>query len=207
MRRSIMLLLVSATVLALGAPAEAAKPVKTTYDSVNANAFWYFEEQLSPATVKRTTWYVGVYRSTDGTFSDLYVETATCTTGKRGESCTWESLYGYSDLSGDGEFTIDEQDLTSAHLAETYLLQSFDEKGEPAEEMSASIVADWTGIDDIEENSGKSSYCDDYFCSKSTWDEAFRSAEADATVNGEELGETYDAWLARYHSQTTEWTK
>lgn len=207
MRRSILLVLASSMVLALGAPAQAAKPVKTTYDSVNANAFWYFEDQLSPTTVKRTTWYVGVYRSTDGTFSDLYVETATCTTGKRGETCTWESLYGYGDPSDTDSFTIDDDGLTAAHLDETYVLRSYDENGEPGQEMTVAIVADWTGIDEIQTSSGKSSYCDDFSCSKSRWEDSFRSAEAEATVNGDELGETYDASLATSHYETTEWPK
>ena len=202
MRRSILLVLASSLVLALGAPAEAAKPTRTTYDAVNANAFWYFEEQVSANTVKRTTWYVGVSQSSEGTWSDLYVDTSTCTVGRRGERCTYESLFGFTDLSG-GTFTIDEDGLTGAHLEETYLLQSW-ENGEPTEGVPTTIVADWTGVGELQENSGRSSYCDNFWCSRSTWDEASRSAEAVGVVNGEELGETYDAYLSSYHSVTTE---
>jgi hypothetical protein len=203
MRRSILLVLASSLVLAVGAPAEAAKPTRTVHDSVSANAFWYFEEQPSRNTIVRTTWYVGVYRSTDGIWSDLYVDTSTCTIGPRGEKCTYGSKFGFSDLST-GTFTINEDGLTAAHLEETYLLQSWDERGETSESTPATIVADWTGIGDLQENSGRSSYCDQFWCSKSTWDEAFRSAEASGTVNGDDLGETYDAYLSRYHSVTTE---
>lgn len=206
MRRWILLTLVSAFVLALGAPAQAAKPTKTTYDSVSANAFWTTEEQLSPTTIERTTWYVGVYQSTDGTFSDLYVDTSTCTQGPRGENCTYESMSGYSDLSN-AVFTIDDENLTVAHLEETYLLESWDKDGNPSESFPATIVADWTGVGEIERNSGKSSYCDKYFCYKSTFEDAFRSAEAVGTVNGENLGETYDAYLSSHHSESMEWQK
>lgn len=206
MRRFILLTLASALVLAIGAPAHAAKPVKTTYDSVSANAFWSTEEQLSPTTVKRTTWYVGIYQSTEGTFSDLYVDTSTCTIRLRGEECTYEFKSGYSDLS-DGDFTIDGQDLTAAHLEETYLLQSWDEEGNPTESTPATIVADWTGVGEIERNSGKSSYCDDYYCYKSKFEDAFRSAEATGSIDGDDLGETYDASLSASHYESIEWQK
>lgn len=206
MRRWILLALASAFVLAVGAPAQAAKPTKTTYDSVSANAFWTTEEQLSPTTVKRTTWYVGVYQSSDGTFSDLYLDTSTCTQTLRGESCTYEFMSGYSDLS-EAEFTIDREDLTGAHLEETYLLESWDKDGNMSESFPATIVADWTGVGEIERNSGKSSYCDKYVCYKSTFEDAFRSAEAFGTVNGEDLGETYDAYLSSSHHESMEWQK
>lgn len=206
MRRWILLTLASALVLAIGAPAQAAKPTKTTYDSVSANAFWTTEEQLSPTTIKRTTWYVGVYQSTDGTFSDLYVDTSTCTQGRRGESCTYESMSGYSDLT-EAVFTIDGEELTSAHLEETYLLESWDKDGNPSEPVPATIVADWTGIGEIDRNSGKSSYCDSYFCYRSRFEDAIRSAEAVGTVNGEDLGETYDASLSSSHYESMEWQK
>ena len=206
MRRWILLSLASALVLAVGAPAHAAKPTKTIYDAVSANAFWTTEDQLSPTTVRRTTWYVGVYRSTDGTFSDLYVDTSTCTLGPRGENCTYESMSGYSDLSN-AVFTMDGDDLTVAHLEETYLLESWDMDGNPSEPFPATIVADWTGVGEIERNSGKSSYCDKYVCYKSTFDDAFRSAEVVGTVNGEDLGETYDAYLSTSHSESMEWQK
>ena len=203
MRRIILLALASSFVLALGGPADAAKPTRTVHDSVSANAFWYFEEQPARNTIVRTTWYVGVYSSTDGTWSDLYVDTSTCTIGRRGETCTYESRFGFSDLSG-GSFSIDADGLTSAHLEETYLLQSWDEKGEATDAVPTTIVADWTGVGQIEENSGRSSYCDNFWCSRSTWDEASRSAEAVGVVDGDDLGETYDAYLSRYHSVTTE---
>jgi hypothetical protein len=206
MRRWIMLTLVSTFVLVVGSPAQAAKPTKTTYDSVSANAFWTTEEQLSPTTVKRTTWYVGVYQSTDGTFSDLYVDTSTCTQGPRGENCTYDSMSGYSELS-DAVFTIDDENLTVAHLEETYLLESWDKDGNPSESFTATIVADWAGVGEVWRNSGKSSYCDKYVCYKSTFEDAFRSAEAAGTVNGEDLGETYDAYLSSSHSESMEWKK
>lgn len=207
MRRSILLVLAAAFVLGIAAPAQA-KPTKTVYDSVNANAFWTSVEQVSATQTVRTTWYVGVYKSTDGTFSDLYVETATCTSAAtpKEEDCTYEYMSGYTDLST-GVFTIDEADLTTAHLEETYLLQSWDENGNPVDEMTASIVTDWTGEGETHRNSGKSSYCDSFTCYKSRFEEASRSAEAVGTINGDDLGETYDAWLSTWHSESMEWQK
>jgi hypothetical protein len=190
-------LLIIGVVLALGvvAPATAAPPEKYKYASSSANAFWYFTDQPARNVTVNTTWYVGVYQSTDGTFSDLYVDTETCRTAGRRVSCTYTSKYGFSDLSG-AVFTIDTTGLTAAHLEATYDLQTFDDNGNVTSTEPSAIVADWEGIGDIESSSGKFSYCDQYACSRTTFTNDFRYAEATGSVNGSDLGETYDAYLS-----------
>src|SRR5262245_35305695 len=60
-------------VLALPGPAQAKMPFRSNLTT--AEAFWHSDVQLSPDTVRETTWYVGVFAETDGgtfLYSDLY---------------------------------------------------------------------------------------------------------------------------------------
>lgn len=190
-------LLFIGVVLALGvvAPSVAAPPTKTKYASSSANAFWHFTETPSRNTVVNRTWYVGVFSSSDGIWSDLYEDVETCVTHGRRTNCTYTSRYGFSDLS-DGVFTIDASGLTVAHLEGTYNLETYDENWNVVSSEPTAIVADWEGLGDIEESSGRSTYCDPYFCFRTTFTNSFRYAEATGTVNGADLGETYDAYLS-----------
>jgi hypothetical protein len=192
-------------VVALGvvAPSVAAPPTRTTSESASANAFWYFTEHPNSRTTVNRTWYVGVFVDQYGTFSDLYEDVETCVTRGRRTNCTYSSRYGFSDLS-DGVFTIDREGLTESHLEATYNLERYDDNGNLVDSEPVAIVADWEGIGDIQTSSGKSTYCDPYFCFRSTFTNSFRSAEATGTVNGADLGETYDAYLSDGASRDVE---
>lgn len=198
-------LLFIGVVLALGvvAPVNAAKPTRTTTESASANAFWYSTETPARNTVVNRVWYVGVFVDQYGVFSDLYEDVETCVTRGRRTTCTYSSRYGFSDLS-DGVFTIDRDGLTVAHLAATYNLERYDDRGNLVGTDPTAIVADWEGIGDIETSSGRSTYCDPYFCFRSTFTNSFRTAEATGTVNGVDLGETYDAYLSDGASRDVE---
>jgi hypothetical protein len=113
--------------LALAAgPAQAGKPTKTRSADVSANAFWYTTEWLSETSYRSTVWHVGVYQSSEDTFSDLYFDSSICEVTPPEDTCTFESSrYGFSDLSGE-TFTIDAKSLTSAHLEAVYDLQEYD---------------------------------------------------------------------------------
>ncbi len=190
-------LLFIGVLLALGVavPGNAAKPTRTKTASSSANAFWYFTETPARNTVVNRVWYVGVFASTDGIFSDLYEDVETCVTHGRRTDCTYSSRYGFSDLS-DGVFTIDADRLTVAHLEGTYNLETYDENGNLVDSEPTAIVADWEGVGEIQSSSGRSTYCDPYFCFRTTFTNSFRTAEATGTVNGADLGETYDAYLS-----------
>jgi len=187
--------------VSLAAPSYAAKPTKTIYASSSANAFWYSTEQVSRNTVRNTTWYLGVYSSTDGIFSDLYQDVETCRFSRRSVTCSYTSRYGASDLS-DGAFTMDAEGLTAAHIEGTYVLEEYDSNGRLVGSTPTTAVADLEGIGDIQTNGGKSTYCDNFICIRTTFSDSFRQAEATGSVNGVDLGETYDAYLS--NSSATE---
>lgn len=192
-------LAVAATV-ALGAPAHAAKPVKTTYHSASANAFWYFSEELAGNTFRETVWYIGVYRDDYGTFSDLYRTTTTC----RRTRCTSDYAFGYTDAVN---FTM-APDLSSAHLEGTYVLELFDGGRRPTGgTQTVDAVADFTGVGDLQTNGGSYTYRDDFVSIRATFDDAFRAAEAEGWIDGDSLGETYDAYLSSSSSTTVERTR
>lgn len=204
MRKVSVLILGFALTMGIAAPAQAAKPTRTTSQSASANAFWYTTEQPSRNTYRTTVWYVGVYQSTDGTWSDLYSDVTTCRITPRGERCESEFLFGFSDLSA-GVFTMDASGLTAAHLENTYLVDTYDARGSlTAGSVPVSVVADWTGVGDVFRNGGRFSYCDSFICIRGTFDDAYRSAEATGSIDGAALGETYDAWLSSSTSRTIE---
>jgi hypothetical protein len=196
MRKLFVLVLCVLMTVGLAAPSRAAKPTRSTYASSSVNAFWYFSDQIARNTTRDTVWYVGAYVDQDGAvFSDLYVETQTCRSVRNRTTCEFSSKYGYSDLS-DGVFTLDTVNLTAAHIEGTYVLEEYDSRGRLIGSTPTSIVADIEGTGDIQNSGGKSTYCDPFICIRSTFVDRFRQAEATGTVNGTDLGETYDANIA-----------
>ena len=195
MKKIVLLFVVVALAVGVVAPSVAAPPQRYKTATASANAFWYFTETPARNTVVNRVWYVGVFSGTDGIWSDLYESVETCVTRGRRTSCTYTSRYGFSDLS-DGVFTIDDEGLTEAHIEGTYLLEEYDDEGNFVSSEPVTIVADLEGIGEIYESSGRSTYCDPYFCFRTTFTDASRQAEAYGSVNGEDLGETYDAYLS-----------
>lgn len=200
MKKLFVLALGAVMLAGAAAPAHAAKPTRTTYSSSSANSFWYGFEQLSRTTTRSTVWYVGVYSSSDGTFSDLYRETTTC----RRDRCSSVFAIGFNDLSGD-VFSMDADGLTSAHLDATYVLDVYDGgRRSTGTTETVHIVADWEGLGDIQTSGGSFSYRDDFISIRGSFEDSFRGAEATATTNGTDLGETYDAYLAASSSTSVE---
>jgi hypothetical protein len=197
--RKVAILALAIALLAVSAgAAQASKPTKTRSDNVSANAFWYTTEWLSATSYRSTVWYVGVYQGSEGTFSDLYFDSSICEVTPPEDTCTVESSrYGFSDLTGQ-TFTIDAKSLTSAHLDAVFDLQEYDADFDPVgDPVPAHIVTDWTGVGSLSRE--KSSYilhtpCGTFrYASKGV----NRSAEATGSIEGTDLGETYDAYLAR----------
>lgn len=195
MRKLGVLFIGMVVALGVAAPGAAAPPTKTKGSSSSANAFWYFTETPAKNTVRNTVWYVGVFAGSDGIWSDLYEEVETCQTRGRRTTCSYSSRYGFSDLS-DGVFTIDGEGLTEAHLEGTYVLEQYDENGNLIGSDPTTIVADFQGLGEIQRSGGRTTYCDEFVCFRTTFEDAFRTAEAYGTVDGWDLGETYDAYLS-----------
>lgn len=175
-------------------PAQAAKPSKGEYESVSANAFWYSDETLGGGRTRTTVWYVGVYKSNQDVFSDLYQDVYLC---RRDGSCATESSrFGFSDLAGQ-TFTIDASGLSTAHIDATYDLQEYDQNWEPVGDPDPThIVADWSGIGELQTGRGSFSFKSGCFSYRERFRDAYRQAEATGAVDGADLGVTPDAWLS-----------
>jgi hypothetical protein len=200
--RKVAILALAVALVAAGA-AQAGKPTKST--NVSANAFWYTTEWLSQTSYRSTVWYVGVYQDSGETFSDFYFDSSICEVTPPEDECTFEaSRYGFSDLTND-TFTIDAKDLTTAHLDAVYDLQDYDADFNPVgDPVATHIVTDWTGVGSRFRE--KSSYSVHTPCGvvRYTSKGVNRSAEATGSIDGTDLGETYDAYLATGTSRTFE---
>jgi hypothetical protein len=203
MRKVAIAILTVALSIGLAGPASAAKPTRTLSSSSTAQAFWYTFEQLNKTTTRNSVWYVGVYIDSGFSYSDLYREEDTCRTSRRHTICSSTFSFGDIDLSS-GTFTMDST-FSTAHLEATYQLQESDQLGNPiGGPVSTSVVTDWTGVGDLQTNGGKSSYCDQFICTRSTFTDDFRQAEANGSINSVDLGETYDAFMAGDTTTTIE---
>jgi hypothetical protein len=207
MRKIAILALVIALLAVAAGPAQAGKPTKTKSADRSANAFWYTTAWLSATSYRSTVWYVGVYESSEGTFSDLYYDSSICEVTPPEDSCTSESSrYGFSDLSGQ-TFTIDAKRLASAHLDAVYDLQAYDADFNPVgDPVATRIVTDWTGVGSLSRE--KSSYSLHTPCGVIRYSSngVSRPAEATGSLDGNDLGETHDAYVARGTSRSVERT-
>jgi hypothetical protein len=208
MMRKVAILALAIALLAVATgSAQAGKPTKTRSADSSANAFWYTTEWLSETTYRSTVWYVGVYQSSEGVFSDLYFDSSICDVTPPEDTCTSESSrYGFSDLAGQ-TFTIDVKGLMSAHLDAVYDLQAYDADFNPVgDPVATHIVTDWTGIGSMSRE--KSSYSLHTPCGVIRYKSngVNRSAEATGSLDGSDLGETYDAYLAKGASRSMERT-
>jgi hypothetical protein len=208
MRKALVVILGAALVGGMAGPASANKPFRST--SATAEAFWHYRLDLSPTTYEATTWYVGVFQSSDGgTFSDLYVDVESCQTGPNGDTCVEESeKFGFTDLTGPGDaFTIDVASLSSAHLDATYQLQAYDENGDPVGSPETHVIAaDWAGQELLSRMRFKSSFHSRCIHFTTTTKGIGRLAQATGTRNGEDLGATEDAFMSGDSSFSIEHT-
>jgi hypothetical protein len=205
MRKVAILALAIALLAVAAGPAQASKPTKTKSADVSANAFWYTTEWLSETSYRSRVWYVGVYQSSEGTFSDLYFDSSICEVTPPEDTCTSEaSRYGFSDLTGQ-TFTIDAKGLTTAHIDAVYDLQEYDADFNPVgDPVATHIVTDWTGVGSLSRE--KSSYSLHTPCGVIRYKSngLSRSAEATGSIDGADLGETYDAYLSTGTSRSFE---
>jgi hypothetical protein len=205
MRKVAIVVLAIALLAVAASSAQAGKPTKTRSTSLSANAFWHTTEWLSATSYRSTVWYVGVYQDTEETFSDLYYDSSICEVTPPEDECTSESSrYGFSDLAGQ-TFTIDAKGLTSAHLDAVYDLQAYDSDFDPVgDPVATHIVTDWTGVGSLSRE--KSSYSLHTPCGLVRYKSngVSRSAEATGSLDGTDLGQTDDAYLAKYASRNAE---
>lgn len=197
MRRMLGVLLGVGLLLSMAAPAGAIERVSKAQ---SLNAFWYDNDWHSSKAYTRTTWYVGAFRSTGrygGTFSDLYRSVDECKVTRRGEICTPVSFeVGYKDLTRD-EFYIEPTRLDDGFIDATYDLQSYDATGNPVGTPTPTHVrAEFEGIGEIQRYRDKFVYEDSHFIFTFEFRNFFRMGEAYGWIDGNSIGETYDAYLS-----------
>jgi hypothetical protein len=202
MRRIAAIALGVACLLALAAPAGAAD----RYQSSVINVYWHYQEPLAANAYRQTTWYVGAYEGPDGIWSDLYQDVSVCVRlGPQNTRCRLESFrVGYSNLDRPGEYyTIDRQGLTEAHLRGLYMLESYDEFGNRRGSAEpAVIVTDVLGVGELTRSQEMHVYhsgCRYYVTATKGLS---RDMVATGTLNGQDLGETSDGFLANNATRT-----
>jgi hypothetical protein len=200
-RKAITVLSVVIALVMLAPPAGATPPV-TRSKMTTAESFWHFDQPTGPNSFTETTWYVGVFVSTDGgafLYSDLYQDVESCTTDQAGNvSCTQvSSKYGDSNLSGPTDaFTMDFTNLSTASLDGTYQLQSYDQNGNPVGSPETDrIVATWTGTGPIIKSHSKFSFHQRCIHFQATDKGKTRAASASGTLKGSSLGSTTDTFF------------
>lgn len=195
MRRIAAVMLGVACLLALAAPAGAAD----RYQSSVINVYWHYQEPLAPNAYRLTTWYVGVYEDSGSKWSDLYQDVTVCVQFGPRVRCRLESYkVGYSNLDRPGEYyTIDRQGLTEAHLRGLYMLESYDKFGNRRGSAEpAVIVTHAEGVGEITPSQELHVYhsgCQYYVTASKG---VSRGLEATGTLNGQDLGETYDGFMS-----------
>jgi hypothetical protein len=181
------------------------------FADATSQSFWHYVKPLSSTTYQLTTWYVGVfvsiYRHRTAYYSDLYKEVDFCRQTSHGDRCTLETFaYGESDLTKSREsYTVDTDDLLAAHVVARYLLQRYDDNGNPiGSPVPHAVDATWTGHGDLERNHQKFSYHQGCTHFTTTIKGKFRKATGRGTLDDRNLGSTRDAFIATDAGQEVE---
>lgn len=178
-------------------PALASAPVHNRSSNASIEAFWHSKIRLSSTSFKLITWYVGVYPSTSGTFSDLYKEVDLCRLVSGHRRCTFLSYSsGYRNNLTADQFSYDARHLGAAHIDATYKLRTFTRRGKAGPAFKATIVADWTGTGKISRDQGSSTYHSGCLGFHFVFHNRTRSATAAGALNGKSLGTTKEAFLS-----------
>jgi hypothetical protein len=198
MRRGLVATVLAGLVIGLTAgPALAATPLHNRSSYASVEAFWHSKVRLSSTSFTLITWYVGVYPTTSGTFSDLYKEVDQCSLVSGHQRCTFASYStGYLNRLSARQFSYDAKRLESANIHATYTLRTFTKNGRTAPAVKVTIVAAWAGLGKLSRAGGSSTYHSGCFLFHYTFKDRHRSAAATGTVNGKSLGRTTDASLA-----------
>ncbi len=198
MRRVLLATVLAGLVTGLTAgPALASSPVHNRSSYASIEAFWHSKVRLSSTQFKLTTWYVGVYPSSRGTFSDLYKEVDKCRLVSGHRRCTLTSYSaGYRKSLPADQFSYDARHLATAHLDATYKLRTFTRQGVAGPAFRVTIVADWAGTGKLSRDGGTSTYHSGCLRFHNTFKDRHRSATATGAINGKSLGTTSDAFLS-----------
>jgi hypothetical protein len=209
MRKLFVLIVTGTIALGISLPASAAtrsKPASYSSSARSADAFWTTTRALSATTYRQTVWYIGVYQSSDYTYSDAYKTVVDCTKelGEDYDECTLVS-YAYGDSNLDGQtFTFGKR-LSAAHLEATYAMNTYDGKrGDSGRSFSIDVIVDWTGAGQLQRSHGTSTYRSGCYLVHESSRGAWRDATATGSINGRARGTTDVASLSKYASRYLE---
>jgi hypothetical protein len=199
MRRVWLAALTAALVVVLAGPGQAVELSHDRSKGGSANAFWYKRKNISATKYRFTTWYVGVFSSSDGSWSDLYQEVDVCRRRPGRDRCHLVKYrIGVIDLTGEGDSFTVEGRSRSADLVATYPLQEYDSDwkrvGRPVPTL---IESHFEGVGDL----NRSTYTEEYNSGCSVFRYSFRgtsrAAVATATLDGtRSIGSTDHAYIA-----------
>jgi hypothetical protein len=198
MRRVLMATVLAGLMTGLTAgPALASSPVHNRSSYASIEAFWHSKVRLSSTRFKLITWYVGVYPSSRGTFSDLYKEVDKCRLVSGHRRCALASYSaGFRKSLPADQFSYDARRLATAHIDATYKLRTFTKQGVAGPAFRVTIVAGWAGTGKISRDGGTSIYHSGCTIFHFVFRDRTRSATATGVINGKSLGSTSDAFLS-----------
>jgi hypothetical protein len=162
------------------------------FHSEAAFAVWQTKTPISSTEFKVTTWFVGLFPSNHGTFSDVEREVAKCTKVNGHLRCRGVSFaFGFRRLSA-SQFTFDSRHLNSASVDATYQLRQF----KPRRTFRVKIVANWAGTGKISRSHGTDNFHSGCLSFHASFKDRQRAAVATGSVNAKSLGSTKRASLS-----------
>jgi len=157
-------------------------------------AVWQSKTRLSSTQFKLTTWFVGVFPSERGTFSQVDREVAKCHVVSGHRRCRGVSFaVGVRRNLTATQFTFDRRHLKTAHLDATYQLRTFTK---PKRTFRVTIVADWAGTGKISRSGGIDNFRSGCLHFHDVFKNRQRRAIATGSENGKSLGSTKRAFLS-----------
>jgi hypothetical protein len=174
----------------------ASSPTHHRFTSAAVTAEWRSKVLLPSGRFELTTWFVGVFPSSSGTFSQVVKEVDRCRVVSGQRRCRLVSFsFGFRRSVTATQFTWDRKHLQSAHLDAAYKLRTFIPH-KPARTSRVTIVADWAGTGKISHSGGVNGFHTGCFHFHDTFRGRSRMATVTGSVNRKSLGTTKNASLS-----------
>jgi hypothetical protein len=197
MRRVFVIMVIAGLMTGgMAVPALASSPTHHRFTFAAVTAQWRSKARLSAGRFELTTWFVGAFPSSSGTFSQVAREVDRCRVVSGHRRCRLVSFsFGFRRSLTAAQFTWDRKHLQSAHLDATYKLRTFIPH-KPARTSRVTVVANWAGTGKITHSGGVNSFHTSCFHFHDTFRGRSRMATATGTVNRTSLGTTKNASLS-----------
>ncbi|SRR5258706_947639 len=197
MRRVIVTMVTAGLVTgAMAGPALASSNTAHRFSGAAAIAEWQSKVHLSSGRFQLTTWFVGLFPSSNRTSSEVFKEVANCKLVSGHRRCRVVSFSdGFRRNLTAAQFTFDRKHLQVAHLDAAFKLRTF-MRGKPVRTSRVTIVADWAGTGKISHSGGVNNFHSRCLHFHDAFKERQRTATATGSVNGKSLGSARRAFLS-----------